>query len=121
MKILLLKRYYHYILNIIISTVIVLIGMIIIKSQMPPRIVKVDLVAITTHYSQIMLAQTMNKTSSEDSIKQISETIKTNLEPLLADYAKRNNAVIIQAQALVDTNTLDITNDIIEELDQKLK
>ena len=87
-----------------------------------PRIVKIDLVAITNHYMQLMLKETVGSTSPDNpAVKKISDTVKTNLEPIISDYAKGHHVVIIQAQALVDTNVPDITNQITEELDKKLK
>jgi hypothetical protein len=114
-----LRRYYHYGINVLITLIIVLIGMVLVKRQMPPSIVKVDLLAITTHYSDLMLKQSAS--NNDAGVKKISETIKTNLEPMLASYARGNHVVILQAQALVDTTTPDITNEIIDELDQQIK
>jgi|LauGreDrversion4_2_1035121.scaffolds.fasta_scaffold06076_12 hypothetical protein len=114
-----LRLLYQYGVNILITLIIVLVAMVLVKRQMPPSIVKIDLVAITTHYSELMLKQSAD--NNDAAIKKISETVKTNLEPMLAAYATSNHVVILQAQALVDTTTPDITNDIIDELDQKIK
>lgn len=116
-----LSRFYKYGINALISTIIVLVGMIAVKRQMPPEVVKIDLVAITTHYSDLMLKQTMGSANNDAAIKRISDAVKTNLEPLLADYAQKHHVVILQSQAMVDTTTPDITNEIIDELDQKIK
>jgi hypothetical protein len=116
-----LNKYYQYGVNALISAIIVLVGMIAVKRQMPPTIVKIDLVAVTTHYSDLMLKQTMGSTNNEAAIKKISDAVKNNLEPILADYAQKHHVVILQAQALVDTSTPDITNEVIDELDQKIK
>ncbi len=115
-------RIYNYAIHSVITAIIVLIGMLLMKHQMPPRIVKIDLVAITTHYTQLMMKETVDGNSATNpEVKKISETIKANLEPIISEYADKNHVVIIQAQALVDTNTPDITNKIIEQLDRKLK
>ncbi len=106
-----------YGVNVLITLILVLAAMVLVKRQMPPSIVKVDLVAITSHYSELMLKQSNNTAA----IKKISETVKSNLEPMLAAYATDNHVLILQAQALVDTTTPDITNEIIDELDQKIK
>lgn len=114
-----LRRLYHYGINVLITLIIVLAAMVVIKRQMPPSIVKIDLVAITNHYTELMLKQSAG--NNDAAIKRISETIKINLEPMLAAYAQDNHVVILQSQALVDTTTPDITNEIIDELDQKIK
>ena len=116
------KRIYNYLVHGLITAIIVLIGMLVMKTQMPPRIVKIDLVAITSHYTQLMLKETVGSTSPDNpAVKKISDTVKANLELIISDYAKGHHVVIIQAQALVDTNVPDITNQIIDELDKKLK
>lgn len=119
-----LANYYSYIINVIITLIIVLISMIIIKHQMPPRIVKIDLLAITNHYTQLMMKETMNnkdQTTTNPAVQKISDAIKTNLEPTISEYAHKNNVVVVQAQALVDTSAPDITDQIINELDRKIK
>ena len=116
------NRIYNYAIHSVITAIIVLIGMLIMKHQMPPRIVKIDLVGITAHYTQLMMKETVDGNGANTpKVKKISETIKANLEPIISDYAVKNHVVIIQAQALVDTTTPDITNQIIEQLDRKLK
>ncbi len=115
-------RIYNYLLQAIITAIIVVIGMLIMKHQQPPRIVKIDLVAITNHYTQLMMKDSFNSnTANNPAIKKISEIIKNNLEPAITEYAKKHNVVVIQAQALVSTDTPDITNIIVEQLDRKLK
>ena len=115
-------RIYNYLLQAIITAIVVVIGMLIMKHQQPPRIVKIDLVAITNHYTQLMMKDSFNSnTANNPAIKKISEIIKNNLEPVISDYAKKHNVVVIQAQALVSTDTPDITNIIVEQLDRKLK
>ncbi|MBX9865794.1 MAG: TrbI F-type domain-containing protein [Burkholderiales bacterium] len=119
-----LANYYSYIINVIITLIIVLISMIIIKHQMSPRIVKIDLLAITNHYTQLMMKETMNnkdQTTTNPAVQKISDAIKTNLEPTISEYAHNNNVVVVQAQALVDTSAPDITDQIINELDRKIK
>ena len=92
------------------------------KRNMPPKIVKIDLVSITAHYTQIMMKDTLDGSNANNpEVKKISETIKANLEPIISQYAQKNKVVVVQAQALVDTSTPDITNLIIEQLDRKLK
>lgn len=116
------NKIYNCMLQAIITAIIVTIGMMVIRHQQPPRIVKVDLVAITTHYTQLMTQNSLSTTQPDNpKIKQIADTIKANLEPLISEYAKDHNVVVIQAQALVDNSTQDITNLIIEQLDKKLK
>ena len=115
-------RLYNYVVHGIITAIIVLIGMLVMKHQMPPKVVKIDLVAITSHYTQLMMKATVDGNSANNpEVKKISETIKANLEPIISQYALKNHLVIIQSQALVDTTTPDITNQIIEQLDRKLK
>ena len=107
-----------------ISTVIVLIAMLIVKHNQPPRLVKIDLVKITTHYTELMAKDTFaskDLTANNPAIKQISDGIKQNLEPVISDYAKSHNVIVVQAQALVATNVPDITDNVIVELDKKLK
>lgn len=119
-----LANYYSYIVNAIISLIIVLIGMIIIKHQMPPRVVKIDLLSITNHYTQLMMKETMNnqdQTTTNPAVQKISDAIKNNLEPTITEYARKNNVVVVQAQAMVDTTVPDITDQIINELDRKIK
>ena len=119
-----IDKYFSYIVNGIITTIIVLAGMLVIKSKMPPQIVKIDLVEITTHSTQIMAVDTFtNKTMdlNNPAVKKISDTIKTNLEPVITEYAKQHHVVVVQAQALVDPNVPDITQEIINQLDRKIK
>ena len=117
-----MSRIYNYAVHGVITAIIVLIGMLIMKHQMPPKIVKIDLVAITSHYTQLMMKETVDGNSANNpQVKKISETIKANLEPIISEYAQKNHVVIIQSQALVDTITPDITNQIIEQLDRRLK
>lgn len=116
-----ISQIYSYVLHGLITAIIVLACMIILKDQMPPKLVKVDLVAITTHYTQLMLKDATNGSTDNPAVKKISDMIKNNLEPVISEYAKTNNVVVIQAQALVDVNTPDITSQIIEQLDKKLK
>lgn len=116
------NRIYNHALHGVITAIIVVIGMLVMKSQLPPKLVKIDLVAITNHYTQLMMKETLGSNSSDNpAIKKISEAVKANLEPVISEYAKSHNVVIIQAQALVDTTTPDITNQIIEQLDRKMK
>lgn len=113
---------YNYILHGLITAIIVVIGMLIMKHQQPPRIVKIDLMAITNHYTQLMMKDALGSSTTDNpAIKKISDTIKNNLEPLISEYAKTHNVIVIQAQALVTTDIPDITNVIIEQLDRKLK
>ena len=117
-----INRIYNYAIHSVITAIIVLIGMLIMKHQMPPRIVKIDLVGITSHYTQLMMKETVDGNGANNpKVKKISDTIKANLEPIISEYAVKNHVVIIQAQALVDATTPDITNQIIEQLDRKLK
>lgn len=105
-----------------ITAIIVVIGLLVIKHNQAPTLVKIDLVAITTHYTEIMTKETLGDSSPNNpAVKRISDTIKANLEPLIANYAKNNKVIVIQAQALVDGVVPDITNTIIAELDAKLK
>lgn len=118
---LLRKHLYNLILHVLITAIIVVIGMLIMKHR-ETKIVKIDLVAITTHYTQMMLHNTMSSNNPDDpAVKKISDAVKTNLEPIITDYAKEHNVVIIQAQALVDTATPDITEEIINQLDRRIK
>jgi hypothetical protein len=111
---------YKYIIHTIISVAVVLIGMIIIRHNQPPELVKIDLVAITTHYTELMSKDTIGSTNNENA-KKISDAIKANLEPIISAYAKSHHAVVIQSQALVDGNVVDITNFVINQLDRKIK
>ena len=116
------NRIYAYAMQGVITAIIVVIGMLTMKQQMPPKLVKIDLLAITNHYTQLMMKETVGSNSSDNpAVKKVSETIKANLELMISDYAQKNHVVIIQAQALVDTTTPDITSQIIEQLDRKLK
>ncbi len=119
-----IDNYFGYIVNGIITTIIVLAGMLVIKSKMPPQIVKIDLVAITTHYTQMMAVDTFTTKSMDPNnpaVKKISDTIKTNLEPAITEYANKHHVVVVQAQALVAPNVPDITQEIINQLDRKIK
>lgn len=109
---------YKYIAQAIVTIIIVLIGMIIMRHNQPPAIAKVDLVAITTHYTAMMAKDTLGSNGANS--KKISDVIKTNLEPIISNYAKAHNVVVIQSQALVDGNVIDITNSVISQLDKKL-
>ncbi|MBY0379513.1 MAG: hypothetical protein K2P99_03815 [Burkholderiales bacterium] len=111
---------YKYIVTTIISVVIVLIGMIIIRYNQPSALVKIDLVAITTHYTELMSKDTIGGTNN-DNAKKISDAIKVNLEPIISSYAQSHNVVVIQAQALVDGRVTDITEYVIKQLDKKIK
>lgn len=115
-----MNEIYKYVTQAIITVIIVLIGMIIIRHNQAPSIVKIDLVAITTRYTEIMSKNTIGSSNSDEARK-ISDTIKNNLEPIISDYAKNNNVIVIQAQALVDGRTLDITSYVIQQLDKKIK
>lgn len=106
------------------TSVIILIAMLIIKHNQPPRLVKIDLVKITTHYTELMAKDTFSSndlTATNPAIKQISDGIKQNLEPVISDYAKKHNVIVIQSQALVATNVPDITDNVLVELDKKIK
>lgn len=108
----------------IITILIVFAGMFYIRSQMPPRVVKVDLVTITTHYTELMLQDTINSnsmTADNPQIKKISDNIKANLEPAIANYAKEHNVIVVQAQAIVGGDVPDITQLVIDQLNTKLK
>ncbi len=111
---------YKYIIHTIISVVIVLIGMIIIKYNQPSELVKIDLMAITTHYSELMSKDVISGSNNEN-VKKISDAIKANLEPIITDYAKSHNVIVIQSQALVDGKVIDITDYVIKQLDKKIK
>lgn len=115
------KHIYNIALNALISAIIVVLGMLIIKHQQT-KVVKIDLVAVTSHYTQMMLSSSLRATSPNDpAVTKISEAVKNNLEPIISDYAKKHNVVVIQAQALVDTTTPDITQEIINQLDRRIK
>jgi hypothetical protein len=117
-----ITRIYAYAIHGLITAIIVLIGMLVMKRNMPPKIVKIDLVSITAHYTQIMMKEAVDGSNANNpEVKKISETIKANLEPIISQYAQKNKVVVVQAQALVDTSTPDITDLIIEQLDRKLK
>lgn len=115
------NQVYSYILHGLITACIIVIGMIIIKHQMPPKLVKIDLIAITTHYTELMLKETTGNSTDNPAVKKISDNVKANLEPIINEYVKKHNVVIIQAQAVISNNSPDITNQIIEQLDRKLK
>lgn len=117
-------RIFDYFVNAMIAIVIVLVGMLIVKHNQPPRLVKIDLVRVTTHYTELMAKDTFaskDLTASNPAIKQISDGIKQNLEPVISTYAKDHNVIVVQAQALVATNVPDITDTVISELDKKIK
>lgn len=119
-----IDKYFAYIVNGIITSIIVLSGMLLIKSKMPPQIVKIDLIAITTHYTQMMTVDTFSLKSMDPNnpaVKKISDAIKTNLEPTITEYALKHHVVVMQSQALVDANVPDITQEIINQLDRKIK
>lgn len=115
-----MTKMYSYALHGLIAACIIVTGMIAFKHQLPPRIVKIDLLAITSHYTALMLKETTSNATSSLS-KKISETIKINLEPIINDYAKTHNVIVIQSQAVISNNVVDMTNQIIEQLDKKLK
>lgn len=114
-----MDKYKPYIFQAMITIIIVLIAMLVIKRNQPPTLVKIDLVAITSHYTELMTKDTMGSDSAN--VKKISDTVKANLEPIISSYAKEHNVVVIQAQALVDATTPDITNQVIQILDRKIK
>ena len=113
-----MDKVYSYLQQAVVTAIIVVAGLLLYKHD-KQRIVKVDLVAITTHYTAIMAKDTMSSDTSN--IKKISDTIKINLEPLLSSYAQKNNAIVLQSQAVVEGSVPDITPQIIDELDRKLK
>ena len=108
-----MHKLYPYTIQLLITVIIVLAGMLLLKKQFPARIVKVDLIAINSHYTELML-------TNQNTAQNISERVKANLEPLLASYASSRHVVILQAQAVVDPTTPDITKEIMDELDQKI-
>ena len=112
---------FKYIIQAIITVVIVLIGMIFIQHRQPPSIVKIDLVAVTIHYTEMMAKDTIASANNTTDAKKISDTIKINLEPIISAYAKSHNVIVIQSQALVDGRVPDITNYVISQLDRKIK
>ncbi len=116
-----IDKYFSYLVNAIVTIVIVLAGMMVIKSKMPPQMVKIDLVAITTHYTQMMAKDTFAANSIDPVVKKISDALKANLEPTIAEYAKQHHVVVIQAQAVVDPSVPDITQEVINQLDRKIK
>lgn len=105
----------------IITILIVLIGLIVVKRNQPPTIVKIDLVAITSHYTALMAKNTLGSTDDNGFANRISDEIKNNLEPIISEYAKTNNVIVVQSQALVDGRVTDITQIVINQLDKKLK
>lgn len=113
--------------NIMIALVVIITmfsGIWLVKRDMPPRIVKIDIISITQHYTELMVKDTISSKDlsvNNPQVKKISEAIKANLEPLIAQYAKNNNVIVIQAQAIVGNSVTDITPTIIKELDQKIK
>jgi len=116
-----MSEIYKHIIHIIITVVIVLIGLIMVKRNQPPAIVKIDLVAITSHYTALMAKSTLGSTGDNDFANRVSEGIKNNLEPIISQYAKANNVIVFQSQALVDGRVTDITQTVINQLDQKLQ
>lgn len=116
-----MSEVYKYIIQVIITVIIVLIGMIFIQHRQPPSIVKIDLVAITTHYTEMMAKDTVGGANNTNDAKKISDAIKVNLEPIISAYAKSHNVIVIQSQALVDGRVTDITNYVISQLDRKIK
>jgi hypothetical protein len=112
---------FKYIMQVIITIIIVLIGMIFIQHRQPPSLVKIDLVAITQHYTEIMAKDTIGSSGTTIIAKKISDAIKVNLEPIISSYAKSHNVIVIQSQALVDGRVTDITSYVINELDRKIK
>lgn len=116
-----LERIYPYLQQFVITAIVVVIGMLILQSNQTNKIVKVDLVAITTHYTQMMAQNTFGNSANNEQVKKISDAIKVNLEPLLEGYASSHKVIIVQAQAVVSGGVPDITNEIISELDAKIK
>lgn len=114
-----MDKYKPYVTQAMITIIIVLVAMLVVKRNQPPTLVKIDLVAITSHYTELMTKDTMSSDSAN--VKHISDTVKANLEPIISSYAKEHNVLVIQAQALVDTTTPDITSQVIQALDRKIK
>ncbi len=110
---------YKYVIQAILTIMIMLGGLIILKHNQPPTMVKVNIVAITTHYTMGMIKNGIAGINVDDTTK-LSNTIKNNLEPIIDNYAKSHNVIVIQSQALVAGNVPDITNDVISQLDKKL-
>lgn len=116
-----IEKIYPYIQQVVITAIVVVIGMIILKHSESNKIVKVDLVAITTHYTQMMAQNTFGSSANNSQVKKISDAIKANLEPILDKYATIHKVIIVQSQAIVTGNVPDITNEVISELDTKIK
>jgi hypothetical protein len=120
-----IDKYFSHIMTIILMTIIMFAGIWLVKRNQPPHVVKVDLVAITSHYTQMMAVDTFTNKDvtniDNPAVKRISDAIKNNLEPLISDYAKKNNVIVLQAQAFVGGDVIDITPVIINELDKKIK
>jgi len=111
---------YQYVVNALITILIVLVTIVALKLNNQQRIVKIDLIKITSHYMGL-LATSELKDKDTEKTKRISETVQKNLTSIIDEYAKSHHVVIIQAQALVDNNTFDITNEVMLQLDRKLK
>lgn len=111
-----MDKLYTYIINALVSIVIVLIGMTIVK-RATPRIVQVNLVAITTHYAQLMAKDTL---SNDTQMKKISDTVRNNLEPIISDYVRHHHVVVIQSQAIVAGKVPDLTDYVITQLDKRM-
>lgn len=110
----------NYMYHIIITIIVVIIGMIIVKTNNSSKLVKIDLVAVTSYFTQVITKDSL--VNPENSIKaNNSEIIKTNLQPLLDDYAKTHHVIIIQSQVLISGNIPDITNIIINQLQEKIQ
>lgn len=117
-----MDKVFTYSLHGIITAIIIMIGLMIIKHNQPPTLVKVDLVAVTTHYTEMMAKETLSDSTNDNhAVKKISNAIKANLEPILQNYSKKNKVIILQAQAIVDGDVPDITNNIVTELDKRIK
>lgn len=116
-----LEKIYPYFQQFVITAIVVVIGMLIMKHNQTNKIVKIDLVAITSHYTQMMAQNTFGDSANKPQVKKISDAIKANLEPLLEGYASSHKVIIVQAQAVVSGDVPDITNEIITQLDTKIK
>jgi hypothetical protein len=114
-----MSEFYKYAIQAILTIMIMLGGLIILKHNQPPTIVKVNIVAITTHYTMGMLKNGISGVNSVDTTK-ITNAIKFNLEPIIDTYAKSHNVIVVQSQALVAGDVPDISDYVISQLDKKL-
>ena len=114
-----MSEFYKYAIQVILTIMIMLGGLIIVKHNQPPTMVKVDIVAITTHYTMGILKNGLSGINSVDTTK-VSNTIKTNLEPIINEYARSHNVIVVQSQALVAGDVPDISDYVISQLDKKL-